>query len=104
MNSDAKTSFLYDLKVYNDCTGEMLGYVTAIDNENVEMLLDEAIDLEKETFFAIENILEMEPGHTAIFAAICDECDSAAAAHKHHAKLRFTQISNEVAALQEVLH
>lgn len=96
---------LYDLKVYNDATGEMLGYVKSLSDDGLEMVCDRAIDLEKESFFALENILDMEPGHLALFAATCERCDlDDDIIDLYHVKLTFTQLSSAASELTQVLH
>lgn len=96
---------LYDLKIYNDVTGEMLGYVVAMDDEGMQVVMDQAIDLEKESFYTVDNILEMSPGHTALFAAVCDQCAPEEGDDSHyHAHLTFTQLSSAANELKQVLH
>ena len=99
------SQLLYDLKVYDDVSGEILGYVVSIDDEGLTMVADQAIDLEKENFFAIENILEMVPGQKALFAATCENCKlDEEVIDCFHVRLNFTQVSHAVSELKQVLH
>ncbi|MCG8313706.1 MAG: hypothetical protein MI976_10855 [Pseudomonadales bacterium] len=99
------SQLLYDLKIYSDVTGEILGYVISIDDDGLTMVADQAIDLEKENFFAMENILELEPGQKALFAAVCDNCSlDDETTDCFHVHLKFTQMSSVASELQRVLH
>lgn len=101
----ASTPLLYDVKVFDDRTGHVLGHLVSINEDGIEMLSDQAIDSTGENYFSIENILDIEPGKKALFTAICDACKADdEVIDLYHVHLLFTHTSASVDELAHQMH